>query len=317
MVSINDNTCPREITGCNLDELLINLRSENTEYDFSVDEFLVIFNVENELASKIVRSIQEDQILKTKVKLKQRDRIVTLKSFWEVWNMNSSLRNEIINSSDPNEEKWKLARKYGYKIATTFMPVYAKALYEYFGLPKIVLDPCSGWGDRMLGAEVAGIKKYIGFDPNTSLRPGYADIMKLCGHQPTELATDYIGFSNSYEIHSTPFEIGATALEDNSVDFIFTSPPFFDYEIYTDTNPKYRDWIKGFYVPLFKQCSRIVKPNCYVCIYLNDTSAGEIERFIRESVPTMTRLVLQERHVGFCGLWSGIIRKMWLFKKSG
>lgn len=317
IVSNSDTTCPREITNCNLDELLINLKRENAEYDFSMDEYLVVFNIENELTSKIVRAIQEDQILKTKLKLRQRDRLIVLKSFWEVWNINNSFRNEIINSIDPNEEKWKLSRKYGYKMATTFMPSYAKALYEYFGLPKIVLDPCSGWGDRMLGAEVAGIEKYIGFDPNVALRPGYADIMKLCGHQPTELASEYIGFSNSYKIYSTPFELGATALEDNSVDFIFTSPPFFDYEIYTDTNPKYRDWIKGFYVPLFKQCSRIVKPNCYVCIYLSDTSAGEIERFIRESVPTITKLVLQEKHVGFRGLWSNEVRKIWIFKKSG
>jgi hypothetical protein len=317
IVSNSDSTCPREISNCNLDELLINLKKENSEYDFGMDEYIVVFNIEDESASKIIRAIQEDQILKTKVKIRQRDRLIILKSFWEVWNINNSFRNEIINSSDPNEEKWKLSRKYGYKMATTFMPAYAKSLYEYFGLPKIVLDPCSGWGDRMLGAEVAGVEKYIGFDPNFSLRPGYADVMKLCGHEPTELANDYIGFSNSYEIYSSPFEIGATVLGNNSVDFIFTSPPFFDYEIYTDTNPKYRDWIKGFYKPLFKHCSRIVKPNCYVCIYLSDTSAGEINKFIQEDVSKFTQLVLQERHIGFRGLWSNEVRKIWVFKKSG
>lgn len=316
MVSNKDDTFPREITNYNLHELLMNLRRENAEYEFGIDEYFVIFNVEDEMTSKIIRSIQEDQILKTKLKLNQKDKLITLKSFWEIWNVNNSFRNEIINSTDSNEEKWKLTRKYGYKMATTFMPAYAKALYEYFGCPKIVLDPCSGWGDRMLGAEVAGIEKYIGFDPNTNLRPGYSDVMELCGHQPTELASDYIGFSNSYEIYSTPFEIGATALGDNSVDFIFTSPPFFDYEIYTDINPKYRDWMKGFYEPLFKQCSRIVKPNCYVCIYISDTSAGEIDRFIQEEVSKFTRLVLQQKHIGFRGLWSNVVRKIWVFKKS-
>ena len=35
--------------------------------------------------------------------------------------------------------------------ATTFMPGYAKAVYEHFGA-QAVLDPCAGWGDRMLGA---------------------------------------------------------------------------------------------------------------------------------------------------------------------
>ena len=316
MSKYNDTKCPREISECNLNLLLENLRTENVEYEFSVDGYKVIFNLDDESTSKIIRAIQEDQLLKTKLKLRQKNRVITLKSFWEVWNMNVAFRNEIINSLNPNEEKWNLCRKYGYKMATTFMPAYSKAIYEYFGCPKIVLDSCSGWGDRLLGAEVAGVQQYVGFDPNFNLRPGYADIMALCGHQPTELSPDYIGFSNSYKIYSSPFEVGATLLEDNSVDFIFTSPPFFDYEIYSDTNPRYRDWIKGFYEPLFKQCSRIVKPNCYVCIYLNDTSAGEIDKFIKEDVCKITKLVLQENHIGFRGVWSNEVRKIWVFKKS-
>jgi hypothetical protein len=313
-----DTNCPREISSCDLNELLNNLKEESVDYHYftkeSKSEFSVVFSLEDESTSKIVRAIQEDQLLKTRLKIKQKDRVITLKSFWEVWNINSSLRNEIIYSSDPNEEKWKLSRKYKYKLATTFMPAYVKAIYEHFRFPKIVLDPCSGWGDRLLGAEVSGVEKYIGFDPNYNLRPGYADIMSLCGHQTTELSVDFMKFSNSYEIHSVPFEIGATTMEDNSVDFIFTSPPFFDYEIYSDTNPKYRDWIRGFYEPLFKQCSRIVKPDCYVCIYLSDTTAGNIEQFIEQRVGEITDLVMQ-RHIGFKGIWSNEIRKIHVFKK--
>ena len=50
----------------------------------------------------------------------------------------------IVSHIDPNEAKWTLAKEFQYKIATTFMPAYAKAIYEYFGA-KIVLDPCAGW----------------------------------------------------------------------------------------------------------------------------------------------------------------------------
>ena len=46
--------------------------------------------------------------------------------------------------ADPNEAKWSYAREFRYKIATTFMPAYAKAIYEYFDA-KVVLDPCAGW----------------------------------------------------------------------------------------------------------------------------------------------------------------------------
>ena len=38
------------------------------------------------------------------------------------------------------------------------MPPYAKSLYEYFGA-KSVLDPCAGWGDRLIGAAAAKLDR--------------------------------------------------------------------------------------------------------------------------------------------------------------
>lgn len=316
MSKYNDDTCPRELDSCNLSKLLYELKQEEVSIRLNLPNYMAVFIASNDDTSKIIRAIQEDQLLKTKIKLWKKNQTIILKSFWEVWNSSDAFRNQIISSPNPNEEKWKLCRKYGYKLATTFMPSYSKAIYEYFGSPEIVLDPCCGWGDRLLGAEVAGVKKYIGYDPNLNLRPGYAEIMSLCGHQPCELSSNYIGFSNTYQIHSLPFEIGSSMLERNSVDFIFTSPPFFDYEIYSNLNPTYTNWIKEFYKPLFKECSRIIKPNGYVCIYLSDTSAGEIEEFMKEKVEKITKLKLQQKHIGFKGLWSNEIRKIWVFKKS-
>ena len=105
-----------------------------------------------------------------KLKLYRGDSVIDLKSFWEVWNQpDGRLKAKILSKSgalciyqvhktnllkyliffivphiDPNEAKWTLAKEFQYKIATTFMPAYAKAIYEYFGA-KIVLDPCAGW----------------------------------------------------------------------------------------------------------------------------------------------------------------------------
>lgn len=74
---------------------------------------------------------------------------VDLPSFWDVWNKpNSQLPRLIIKDNNPNEAKWKYAipnkGNLGYKVATTFMPGYARALYEYYGA-TCVLDPCAGW----------------------------------------------------------------------------------------------------------------------------------------------------------------------------
>lgn len=79
------------------------------------------------------------------------DKVVDLPSFWDVWfNPSLSLAQEILSSNDPHELKWKLQKKYSYKMATTFMPGYAKSIYEFMN-GKVVLDPCGGWGDRLLG----------------------------------------------------------------------------------------------------------------------------------------------------------------------
>jgi hypothetical protein len=61
----------------------------------------------------------------------------------------------------------------------------------------------------------------------------------------TELTKEKLKFSNGFEIISLPFEVGALQLDDNSFDCVFTSPPFFDYEMYSVDNPDYTDWLTG------------------------------------------------------------------------
>ncbi len=148
------------------------------------------------------------------------------------------------------------------------MPGYAKAIYEYFNA-KRVLDPCAGWGDRLTGAMTAiGVTKYVAFDPNRNLRPGYCKIMEYGGHTVRELSEHKIHFSNDFEIHSLPFEIGSKMFADESFDIAFTSPPFFDYEMYNPSNPQYKDWIEEFYTPLFQQVCRLVKSGGFFGIHI-------------------------------------------------
>lgn len=303
--------CPRLINQVNLIQLFHQLKQESVHFNTHSfpKKYSVIFETTTDETSNIVRAIQEEEILKTKVQVRGK----TLRSYWDIWYSNPFFRQAILSSSNPNEEKWKLCNQYNYRLATTFMPIYAKAIYQYFQQPTIVLDPCSGWGDRLLGAITANIPTYIGFDPNYKLKTGYSSILNLDNITPIN-STDYsVEYSNSYVLYSLPFE--SNQLLDNSVDFIFTSPPFFNYEIYSDENPIYDDWIEEFYIPLFIQCARVIKPNCYVCIYLNDTSAGEIQSFLMNVVPTICSLQLQSKSIGFKGIWSNSIRKIWVYQK--
>jgi hypothetical protein len=316
LVSVDEPTCPRVREVINFHELLSKLRNETAVIDENFNSFDAVFTLSDEITSNITRGIQEDQMLKTKLKVQNKNSVRDLPSFWEVWKRNSNFRRLILGSKDPNEQKWSLCRKFGYKMATNFMPAYAKAIYEYFQRPQVVLDPCAGWGDRLLGAEVAGVAKYIGFDPNLALRPGYSEIMSTCGHQPISLTSTSLQFSNSYEIYSSPFEIGSLELSENSIDFIFTSPPFFDYEMYSNDNPQYTNWLTQFYEPLFIQSARVMKPNGFVCIYIGDTSAGEIENFLQHRVEEICSLkLLSDKKIGFRGIWSGYVRQIWIFQK--
>jgi hypothetical protein len=311
---VNYPTCPRVINSVNLPALAKRLYVERVEKQVGDPEFEVIFILPNDELADITRAVQEDQILKTRLKVKKGSQVVDLPSFWDVWDSNPNFSKTIISSRDPNEEKWQCRRDFGYKIATTFMPPYAKSIYEHFNAES-VLDPCAGWGDRLVGAAASGcVKKYVCFDPNRSLRPGYAKLMELFGHSTVHLDKEHLHFSNSFQCHAQPFEIGASELATESFDLVFTSPPFFEYEMYNPLNPKYGDWLKDFYTPLFVEACRCVKAGKHVCIHIGDTSAGTIEPFLKEKVHLICNLRLIHR-IGLRGLMSGETRTVWVFQK--
>lgn len=313
--SIAPSNFPKLIDNLDCKSLLERIRNEKPKESSKLPEFEHIFTLIDDYPSNFTRAIQEEEILKTRLKVKQSGgKTIDLPSFWEVWSSNPSLSREICTSSDPQEEKWKATKKFGYKMATTFMPGYAKAIFEYFNA-KAVLDPCAGWGDRLTGAATAsGVEKYVAFDPNRNLRPGYAKIMEYCGHCVTDLTEDKLTFSNNFEIHSLPFEIGVKALMDESFDMAFTSPPFFDYEMYNPKNPTYTNWEDQFYTPLFQEVCRCVKPNGFFGIHIGDTSAGAIMPFLMEKVHKISGFAYKFS-IGLKGMVSNKMRTVYFFQK--
>jgi hypothetical protein len=141
--------CPRIINNVDLSELVSRLNREWAEIScrsHSEDPtslYRAIFSLSNDSTSLITRAIQEDEILKTQLKTRRGNDLITLPSFWEVYQTNPALRKDIIMSDNANDAKWRYQKRYGYKLATTFMPCYAKSLFEYFQA-KRVLDPCAG-----------------------------------------------------------------------------------------------------------------------------------------------------------------------------
>lgn len=317
---------PKLLDSIDAADYLKRLATDTPTYETNVRGYEIVYRLLDDKPADLVRAIQEPEILKTRIKLRQGARVTTLPSFWEVWHSpDARLAEEVLAHSDPNEAKWVLSKKYGYKLATTFMPTYAKSIYEYFRA-ECVLDPCAGWGDRMLGAVVSKcVKKYVGFDPNYALIPGYKEIMRRFGHEEKTRETvdsvfsfaetqTHVAFNNDFEIYAEPYEQGVLAFPPNSFDFAFTSPPYFDYEDYTPSNPKYKDWFREFYTPLFKQTCRVLKPDAFFAIHIGDTSAGQITRFLAETVPQISSFRYVSK-IGLKGAYSNQIRDVWLFQK--
>jgi hypothetical protein len=303
-----------------LEKLRNRIRKELPEYSIDDPKYEIVYKIKDDSPSDYVRAIQELEILKTRLKLhdNKTNRTRTLPSFVEVWNdPKSGLAEAILSEKDPQEAKWALSKKFGYKIATTFMPMYAKAIYEYFGAARI-LDPCAGWGDRMTGAlSSTCVKRYVGFDPNARLVPGYVQIQADFKNTLTSDERNCVTFDGacSCEIYSLPFETGAERLGDERFEFAFTSPPFFDYEDYSDENPSYKNWYKEFYEPLFSITEQHLIPGAFFAVHIDDTSAGKIQDFLFQRVNRITSFRYRGK-IGLVGGKSGKIRNVYLFQSS-
>lgn len=145
----------------------------------------------------------------------------------------------------------------GIQYVNEFPPFVARDIYLEYGLDmnSKILDPCAGWGGRMIGASVVS-NNYECFEPSTKTFEGLWNLY------------DFIKSMNPgfvAKIHKKGFE--CSNLEFNTYDFALTSPPYFDTEVYSneDTNSlvkfnTFDKWCEGFYLPLVEKTMNYLKP---------------------------------------------------------
>lgn len=132
---------------------------------------------------------------------------------------------------------------------TTFKITVAKYMtLKYSNENETILDYSAGWGARMLGAASCNIK-YIGLDPLT-----IPDLIKM---------KNYFNLSN-IELIQTCSEHYKN--KENSVDFSYSSPPYFNQEVYSnDQTQAYNKGENYFYNIYWKQTlsniKYMLKPN--------------------------------------------------------
>jgi hypothetical protein len=121
---------------------------------------------------------------------------------------------------------------------------------------KRVLDPCIGWGGRMIGS-LAADAEYIGCDPDLNTFQGLQGILQ--------------DIDKSAQLYNSPAESILPTLETGSVDMILTSPPYYNLELYTSgdqsvkENMSWESWVSNWLRPLVLQCLRVLKPDGTSC----------------------------------------------------
>jgi len=144
---------------------------------------------------------------------------------------------------------WATQRGYnGIPAIAEFPPYVARKIYLKYNESNIehmkILDPCCGWGGRMIGCATIPNSTYIGCEPSTRTYDGLCRLGDwLHMLQPTF----------NFEVKCTPYEDADISGE---FDMALTSPPYYDTEDYSDEETNslnryhtYDDWVKGFYEP--------------------------------------------------------------------
>jgi len=152
-----------------------------------------------------------------------------------------------------------------------FPPIVARNIVMQYGIDKRdktvikILDPCAGWGGRMIGCASILNVSYTACEPST---------MTFNGLQKLGSWLKLLQPSFSFDVKCLPYE----DLECNEqFDIALTSPPYYDTEHYSDepTNSLNRyksfdDWVEGFYKPLILTTMERVKDDGVFILNVGD-----------------------------------------------
>jgi hypothetical protein len=242
---------------------------------------------------------------------------------WDVFHNNPGLvydkTIELYGTLTPRhvrEGLWKCARE-----ATSFRPTNLIAMVQMFGA-KSVLDFCAGWGDRLLGALAAEVP-YTGVDPNPKLHKGY----RMMINKFAKNKSDYILIQDTAQNATIPSPGNKT---NKGYDLIFTSPPYFDLEIYIPPGEegeqlqsihtaKTEDaWFTGFLTVALKKCWEKLNDGGHMIININQKN--KYERYVSRMVDFIIKHCENASYLGVIGYsnerHTSNVQPMWVFHRG-
>ncbi len=202
------------------------------------------------------------------------------------------------------------------KHVSTFRPTWIKGIFiklmEQLKTDSdeiCVLDPCMGWGDRLITTISMGWR-YEGYDANINLKPAYDKII------------DTFGDTKKHKYIIGAFE--KENVKENYYDIIITSPPFYDLEIY-DENPDtnkdqsinnyntYKEWKNKFLAVMLAKALDGLKSGGIMCIHIYDYDGKNMVNYIHKYYEKKNN----NEYIGVIGIKGGNkLTPCWCWRKD-
>jgi hypothetical protein len=152
-----------------------------------------------------------------------------------------------------NDSSMRKGLKLMNTVVSNFKPSIARYIYANFCKNGKVLDYSAGFGSRMLAAMSLGME-YVGFEPNTIT---YENLLNFGAFVKANLGGNYCVHNKGSEV-DIPYT--------NYFGLAFSSPPYFDYESYSNEEsqsinrfPELSDWLTQYWDATVKGCIKSLR----------------------------------------------------------
>jgi len=232
----------------------------------TLEEYTAVINARKFCGNKILYKYMIDQLCRVKPKSGM--------SLYEIMNdpvQKKKLVEKAIKLARTGGDANRLFEAARFNGAVVFFkPATAKFIYKKFGATH-VLDPCMGWGGRLLAAISLKIK-YTGYDTNIDLQTPYNDMLDVFTTLTAWPIENYkCIFQSCMDADFAPIDY----------DFVLTSPPYINLERYAHMTPFESDskYYKEFLIPLINKCLANIKRDGWVCFNINQKMYKDLKEY--------------------------------------
>jgi hypothetical protein len=197
---------------------------------------------------------------------------ISVKSLFNQESIEKALMQNLQMHSTPykSEIRRMIVMTAGLGNVTKYRTVTSKAIVQYYGAKRI-LDPCTGWGGRMLGSLAASKDTfYIGCEPDPNTAKGLRGIL-----EDTSIPQ---AVRSRGLIIEKPAEVALTELSTmEKFDLVLTSPPYFNLELYTagdQSTGLYTTWDAW-----TEKWLKVVIIGCLACLKEGGVSCWSVKNF--------------------------------------